>query len=205
MKELIKEIQNWPSNKIENIEKAIQAVNYLVEQKDMNIREACKELKIGRSSFFEKKKIYLEDQKDFKKTQESIEKTSTVTKNKPITSSQIENQEQKNTIDIKEITEIKNQLNRIENRLCTYTDLNKNNTKLIKIKNYRTEFPELDRKYIKTSVNLDPDLFAYYNAYRKSRKLKQQENLNQLLYEFVKRQEDLEEFEESFYEKEKKS
>jgi len=198
MEELIKEIQNWPTNKIEIIEKVIQAVNYLVEQKDMNIREACKELKIVRSSFFEKKKIYLEDQKDFNKIQENIEKTSPVIKNKSITSNPIENQEQNGSIDI---NEIKNQLNRIENHLCTYTELNKNNTQLIKIKNYRTEFPELDRKYIKTSVNLDPDLFAYYNAYRKSRKLKQQENLNQLLYEFVKRQEDLEEFEESFYEK----
>jgi hypothetical protein len=48
-----------------------------------------------------------------------------------MTPNQIENQEQKGTIDI---NKIKNQLNEIENHLCTYSELNKNNTKSIKIK-----------------------------------------------------------------------
>lgn len=68
-----------------------------------------------------------------------------------------------------------------------------------KIQNYRNEFKEGISKYKNTSININPEVFFYFNAFIKFKGLKSIEAFSQALYQYVKSSDDFEEFEKIYF------
>jgi hypothetical protein len=107
-----------------------------------------------------------------------------------------------------QLKSLENKLKPLENKLEDILDLLKeskqdhSSLKDSTILNYRREFPLGSPVFKNTTMNVDPNVLAYFNAFIRYNGLRTIEATNQAFYQYVKTSKDCEDFEKTFFHQE---